>query len=300
MRAEREARATVSEQRGAAQLAVLGMPIAHSLSPVIHRAAYTQLNLAWTYSAEELGAERLATFLSAHSHWRGFSVTMPLKRAAFELSEPKDEFSRRIGVVNTLVRSKEHWLGYNTDVPGAMQVMRQLLDQPPTSALVLGGGATAASVALAAQELGVQRLVVSARRHEAFEELKRAIGGDNRLSFLQLPNEHSSPELQQKFAHSLSASDLVVNTLPAEAMTSLGDALVPVGSPALFDVTYHPLPTPLCAIWEQQKLPCVDGRELLVQQAVLQIRLFLNDSVDAELPNEPSVVAAMRAACMGE
>lgn len=283
------------------QLAVLGLPIAHSLSPAIHNAAYQELQLDWTYTARELGVDELPGFLASRdSTWHGFSVTMPLKRRAFELSTSHDEFARRTGVVNTLIRTGSDWNGHNTDVPGAMRVLRELRSGTLGKVCILGGGATAASILLAVQGLDTETVTIAARRGVTFEQLRTIWGGDTRLTFIPLLSEKSSHHERTEFLRMFGAADLVINTLPAEAILPIARDLVPKVGAALFDVTYDPRPTPLSELWERRQYPFVDGRELLVQQAVLQIRLFLSGKTEYDLPNEPAVVAAMRGACMGE
>lgn len=283
------------------KLAVLGLPIAHSLSPAIHEAAYRELQLDWTYTARELGVDELSGFLDSRDDtWHGFSVTMPLKRRAFELSTKHDEFARRTGVVNTLIREGSDWSGHNTDVPGAMRVLRELCSDSLGNVCILGGGATAASLLLAVQGLDAESMTICARRAEAFEQLRATGGEDARLRFLSLLSETSSHHERAQFSRMFGAADVVINTLPAEAILPIADDLVPKEGAALFDVTYNPHPTPLSELWERRQYPFVDGRELLVQQAVLQVRLFLTGTAENELPNEAAVVAAMRGACMGE
>lgn len=292
----------MTEAAQRSRLAVLGRPIAHSLSPVIHTAAYRALKLDWSYESFDLGAEELEPFLADRDEsWRGFSVTMPLKRRAYELSETRDAFARQTEAVNTLVRSSGGWRGFNTDVPGAMSAMQDLLrGRKPSNVLLLGSGATAASIGLAARHLGCDSLAVSARRAEAVSDLHTLLGGGCEVSFVQLPDAKSPARANAKFVEAAAQADLIVNTLPAETAPPLIPLLKPDSLAPLFDVTYHPRPTPLCEHWKGLGRPHSDGRELLVQQAALQIRLFLNGSTNRALPNEHAVLAEMRSACMGE
>ena len=292
----------MTEAAQRSRLAVLGRPIAHSLSPAIHAAAYRTLGLDWSYEALDLGVDDLEPFLADRDEsWRGFSVTMPLKRRAYELSEPGDTFARQTEAANTLVRSSGGWHGFNTDVPGAMSVMRDLLEgRKPSNVLLLGSGATAASVGLAARHLGCDVLAVSARRAEAVSELQTLLGRGGEVLFIELPDAKSPAGATATFTEAATGADLIVNTLPAEAVPPLIPLLKPDSHTPLFDVTYHPRPTPLCEHWMVFGSPHSDGRELLVQQAVLQIRLFVSGSTDRALPNELAVLAEMRSACMGE
>src|SRR3954452_15256003 len=135
--------------------AVLGDPVEHSLSPVLHRAAYAALGIDWTYDAVRVPSGRLAQFLDGcDESWRGLSLTMPLKREVMPLLTSRDPWAERAGAANTVLLDSGGRHGLNTDVPGAIAAIREATDAPVDRALVLGGGATAASVVLALAELG--------------------------------------------------------------------------------------------------------------------------------------------------
>ena len=136
--------------------AVLGSPIGHSLSPVLHRAAYAELGLDdWTYDGVVVDAAGLAGFLDGlDGSWRGLSLTMPLKRVVIPMVDSLDTWTRLSGVANTVLLGDERRLGFNTDIPGAMAALVERTSAPLESAVVLGGGATATSALLALVELG--------------------------------------------------------------------------------------------------------------------------------------------------
>ena len=135
--------------------AVLGDPIAHSLSPVLHRAAYAELGLDWTYAAVRVPAGTLLPFLEGlDGTWRGLSLTMPLKRELVPLADEVSDVARRAGAANTLVLADGRRIAHNTDVPGAASAIRERYDGPVHAATILGGGATATSVGLALADLG--------------------------------------------------------------------------------------------------------------------------------------------------
>src|SRR3954453_16390356 len=135
--------------------AVLGTPIEHSLSPVLHRAAYRELGVDWSYDAVQLTEPGLEEFLEGlDDSWRGLSLTMPLKRAVVPLLDEVSEIVSLAGAANTLLLDAGRRSGDNTDVPGAVSALRERWDGAVTSAVVLGGGATAAAVGLALAELG--------------------------------------------------------------------------------------------------------------------------------------------------
>src|SRR4051794_9505257 len=157
--------------------AVLGSPIAHSLSPVLHRAAYVDLGLDWSYDAVEVAEDRLAAFLDGlDAEWRGLSLTMPLKRAVLPLLDHVEEGAARAGGANTVLLGAGRRVGHNTDVPGAVAALRERGVMSVDSATVLGGGATAASVLLALADLGCRDATVVVRAIGRAEETVRAVG----------------------------------------------------------------------------------------------------------------------------
>ena len=153
--------------RGRRRAAVIGSPIDHSLSPVLHRAAYAQLGLDWAYDAIEVDSAGLAEFLAGCGpEWAGLSLTMPLKRSVLPLLDDASELVGVVGGANTVVFTAEGLVGHNTDVVGIVGALRGIGAQPGP-AMVLGGGATAASALAALAGLGCASAVVCARRPEA-------------------------------------------------------------------------------------------------------------------------------------
>lgn len=268
------------------RLAVLGSPICHSKSPAIHRAAYAALELDWQYERFELQAPELRPFLeSTEDAWLGFSCTMPLKEAAHEIATELDPVAKRTGVVNTLLRDGHEWFGANTDV-GGLRMALQDCQLDLSSVIVLGAGATAISAVMAAQEAGAGRIEVRARRVEAAHEIATEFG--THYGALAETPQHDPTT--------------VISTLPGEAgkRLQLTDAYTRAD---LFDVAYDPWPSPLTKVWVKSGGRAYSGIDMLIYQAVLQIRLFVSRDLTLPLVNEDTVIAAMRQAAstsMGE
>lgn len=265
--------------------AVLGSPIQHSLSPVLHTAAYKVLGLDWTYDAHEVAEDGLAAFLARlggeqPGDWAGLSLTMPLKRAAIPLCSDLDEIARLTNAANTLTFRDGGVQGANTDVPGMVNALAAAGVTAVESAAVLGGGATAAAAVAALARICRGPVEVFVRTAERAAEL--------------LPvAEHFGLELQVCTWADAGAgltAPLVIATTPKGTADHLA-AAVPSEPAVLFDVLYDPWPTPLAAAWSAAGGTVLGGLDLLVHQAVLQVELMTGQSVD-----RPAVVAAMTAA----
>lgn len=156
--------------------AVLGSPIAHSLSPVLHNAAYRALGLDdWEYGRFELDEAGLPDFLAglAPGTWAGFSLTMPLKRAVIPLLDEVSETALAVDAVNTLVFEADgRRTGDNTDVLGLVAALRERGIERVPSAAVLGAGATASSALAALARLGAEQITVYLRSPERARQMK--------------------------------------------------------------------------------------------------------------------------------
>jgi shikimate dehydrogenase len=253
---------------------VLGDPIAHSLSPVLHRAAYAELGLDWTYDAHRVSSGGLGGFLSGlGAEWRGLSLTMPLKREALPLVDRLTDRARLAGGVNTIVLEDDgSRVGDNTDLPGAAAAVRERTTAALGSALILGGGATATSVGLALADLGVTSIRVAVRDEaRAAETLAALRAHPSGVEVEVTPIAGRQWSERPDPAAAGSTVDVVVSTVPASAQTpELVAACAEV--PVVFDVLYDPWPTPLAASADGRVL--VGGLDLLVHQAALQLELF--------------------------
>ena len=245
--------------------AVLGSPVAHSLSPALHRAGFAAVGLSdWTYDRIECDAPRLPGIIAAGGpEWVGYSVTMPGKAAAAEVADTRSARVDSLGVANTLVRQPAGWHAENTDVDGVLGALRAV-GVRPDRVLLLGGGGTARSVVAALAELGVTELVLAGRRPES---TAGALALARRLG-LCVTAGSLDPDRSAAVAARV---DLVVSTVPAGGADHLAGAVARV--PALLDAVYHPWPTPLAAEAGSARTT-VTGLDLLLHQAFRQFELF--------------------------
>lgn len=253
---------------------VLGHPIAHSLSPALHRAAYAELGLEWDYDALDVEESQLPGFIAGlDPEWVGLSLTMPLKVAAVPLMDFVEPMAKLVGAVNTVlvqhVGPMRQLIGANTDVHGVVAALRERGVERLESAVILGGGATATSAMAALGQLGCTAPVVAVRSRARAGALVRAatrMGVTPRLVGL---DEASHGDL----AHDLSRADVVVSTIPAAAAAVLATALTPVQG-VLLDVVYEPLESPFAAAWTSHGGTAVNGTRMLLHQAGEQVRLM--------------------------
>lgn len=245
------------------QAAVVGKPVAHSLSPVLHGAAYEALGLPWTYSRLEASeAELPALVAGLDGSWAGLSVTMPGKGAALALATTASDRARAVGAANTLVRGEDGWAADCTDVDGVAGALRAAGFDTGTSAVVLGAGGTARAALAGLAELGVPSATVVVRdpaRAEAAVACAAAVGMK-----LEVVTWESAD-----FA-ALAGSSVLVNTAPPDAVSP--EALR--GTPFLLDVIYHPWPTPLATAVAAQGGRVATGLDMLLHQAFGQVEQF--------------------------
>lgn len=254
------------------RVAVLGSPIAHSLSPVMHRAAYAHAGLDWTYDAIDVPAGGLADLVSGvGDDWRGFSVTAPLKREAAEFAAMRTAVVERLGAANTLVRGSSGWTADNTDVPGAVAALAEAGIRGIGSVRILGGGSTAASMAYAVSSAGAERVEIVVRDpSRADVAVAAGVDGGATVEVARLDETVGTPV------------DLLISTVPVAAVRDRAADWV-TAARAVFDVIYDPWPTVLAATAEQHGLTVVSGLDLLAHQAVLQLQQMAGIDVDAEL-----------------
>jgi shikimate dehydrogenase len=211
---------------GTRRAAVLGSPIGHSLSPVLHRAAYRALGLSdWLYGAHEVRASALPGFVTGLGpEWAGLSLTMPLKEVAFEVADDVSDLAREVGAINTLVRRADGgWSADNTDVYGVAQALSEAGCAHVASSLVLGSGATARSVVAALVMLGCQKLTFAVRssaRQETIEQARRAGLEVDVVSLGQVSQVGQVRQVMDR----LGEASVVVSTLPAGALTGRAPA----------------------------------------------------------------------------
>ena len=254
--------------------AVIGSPIEHSLSPVIHRAAWAQIGIdGWEYRRLEQDADSLPRFIGGlGGDCAGLSVTMPCKQAVMPLLDAIDPLASAVGAVNTVVPSSGVLAGFNTDVTGISSAIRCACSQAdralPTSAVVLGARATASSALAALGELGIVTSTVAARR---FGGPGSVVAASSRLGVSidqVLWSDHDA------VLRAISGADLVISTLPAGVADPLAEHMTVREGQILLDVVYSPRETALRSAFERNGGIVAEGTDMLVFQAAAQVQLM--------------------------
>ena len=264
--------------------AVLGSPISHSLSPTLHRAAYTALGLDINYTAIDTPAEMLSQRIAKlDDNSLGYSLTMPLKRDVLALVGNQSQLVLQTGCANTVYRDKEQkWSLENTDVFGIVQTIKSARLGLLKSASIIGSGATASSALSALAQLEVSEVTCYARSETAFPLLRsqsELLGID--FHSVTLVNEMTI------------AGDIVISTVPSAAQMHIINKLAgDQGDSALLDIAYNPWPSDLAGYWSAHQLgPVLSGVEMLLWQASAQVELFTGkaapvEAMRAALPTE--------------
>ncbi|WP_300614099.1 hypothetical protein, partial [Trebonia sp.] len=292
--------------------AVLGSPIAHSLSPVLHRAAYVALGLDdWTYQAiecDEAGLPGLIESLGSAPGWAGLSLTMPLKRTVLPLLDRADPLVAATGGANTVVFRPDGRYGYNTDVQGIVDALAQAGAPAPGSVTIVGGGATACSALAALPRIGASGADVLVRDPARAGGLLAAaqrlhvpvrlcsLPGDDPPGTLLLPGDDppGTPRMGGLPVPPYPPGPpgppgLLISTVPAGVADAFADRIRTTGRApaAVLDVVYDPWPTPLAEAASAAGAVVASGFAMLLHQAAAQVEL---------MTGEPAPVAAMRAA----
>ena len=259
------------------QAAVLGSPIAHSLSPRLHNAAYKFLGLAGTYSSFDVASGTLHKFLSDKANsWTGFSLTMPLKEEALDCVDFIDPLVLRIKSGNTIVNHEGAWKLFSTDVLGFKNAFNFHSSEQPASVVIIGSGATARAAAAAFDSHGTHIQIIH-RNSDREDSMKNSV------------QESSITFSPWKFDEKILKADLVINTTPKFVLDELATSLSTKPSGIFFDALYDPWPTQFAHEWSGHAGRIICGLELLIAQGIEQIKFFTGK----ELPT-PELLSFLR------
>jgi shikimate dehydrogenase len=259
--------------------AVLGSPISHSLSPILHRTAYEKLGIFGQYQAIEVTAEHLKEFISGLDEtWTGLSLTMPLKEEVLNIADEVDNLALQINSANTLIRSANGWRALTTDVNGFAQALFAHGVTEFQKVTILGSGATARAAA-AACDAPHRQISIIHRSAERESSMRKSV----RLAKVDFANWGSD----------LAEADLVINATPAGVADIYSEKLPDPIQGVYLEALYNPWPTKMLAKWRALGGLGIDGLDLLVHQGIDQVELMTGKSVQRAV-----MAPVLRMACM--
>ncbi len=249
--------------------AVIGHPISHSLSPIMHQTALDHYGIDAAYIALDLSQSQLHEFISwcNHDNFLGCNITIPHKEAFNEIVDEIDPFAKEVGVVNTLVKKNYKLIGYNTDVYGFLQPLKPFLHETTYSrAIIFGTG-------------GASRAVKTALESEGFEELIFVSRKPHRRNIY---SEQTSIKIVdynqwQSFA---SEAELFVNTTPVGMYPNSNKTFLRddeakfLEGKICYDLVYNPLKTKFLQLAEAHGANCINGLDMLIYQGSKSFELW--------------------------
>lgn len=255
-------------------LGVIGSPIEHSLSPIMHNAAIAEMQLDLAYVPFHIRPENLRSAIAGFDaiDLKGFSITIPHKQTIMPLLSEITDVAASIGAVNTVWRSDRGWCGTNTDIVGFMAPLKE---KKSSIALVLGNGGAARAVVAGCDRLGFSEIHVAGRNAEKLQEFARSWS----LNSLSVHSWEQISEL-------LPSADLIVNTTPIgmspqsdqSPLTEEQADLIKSGAIA-YDLIYVPNPTKFLQQAQQRGIEAIDGLEMLVQQGAAALEIWTGRTV---------------------
>lgn len=264
--------------------AVIGNPIAHSLSPAIHNTAFNALDLDFVYLAFRVEDVKCALDgMRALPNFRGVSVTIPHKIEAMKYVDEVAEVDRSIGSINTIINERGRLVGLGTDGPGALKALVDAeIKLEGKNILMLGSGGAARAIAFTlARNARLSNLSILDVNETMLQgltvDLKSAT--EARIESMSLNGD--------SLAQAMGYADVIINCTPIGMHPNEDASLVPTGlfrpGQVVFDIVYNPLETRLLADARSRGLKVISGVEMFINQAVLQFRHFTGVDAPVEV-----------------
>jgi shikimate dehydrogenase len=260
-------------------LGVIGHPVEHSLSPVMHNAALAKLGLDYVYLPFPIAPENLATAIAGFASIGivGFSITIPHKQTILPLLSTISPIAQVIGAVNTVTRQGDTWVGTNTDVEGFIAPLQTTYHQDwsQKKAVILGNGGAARAVVAGCIQLGLAEIHVVGRNWQKLQAFRQSWQNSPFADQFQIHEWTELPNL-------LHQANLLVNTTPIGMYPHINDS--PLSSQEIsylpqeaivYDLIYIPKPSKFLHLAETQGAIIIDGLEMLVQQGAAALKIWL-------------------------
>ena len=267
-------------------LGVIGFPVSHSLSPLMHNAAIATLGLDYTYVPLSIAVADLSSGiagLKAIQSVQGFNLTIPHKIEVIPLLDEVTAIALAVGAVNTVKRIGDRWVGTNTDIAGFLEPLKQLdCDWTARPAVVLGSGGAAKAVVAACLELGCPIIHVMGRDPKKLKKFHGTMTSQLRDYNLRVHPWTSLP-------HLLEVAGIVINATPIGMASDLNTpisetemAILPDQAIA-YDLIYTPRPTKFLQMAAARGLKTIDGLEMLINQGAIALEWWLDQPVPIEI-----------------
>ena len=242
---------------------LIGDPVEHSLSPIVHNRGYEVLGLNFIYVAFRVKDVKLAINGIRELGIRGVSITMPHKVSAMKYIDDIDDIAQEIGAINTIVNNGGVLRGFNTDYGAALKALEEKTTIKGKKAVLLGGGGTALTIATGLKRQGAH-LVILNRTLEKARELARDVNAEGFGGLDQLSE--------------ISSADILINATPVGMWPRTGESIVPreLMHPKLtvFEVNYNPKETRMITEAKEAGCAIIYGYKMFLYQAAMQFELF--------------------------
>ena len=260
-------------------LGLIGNPVNHSLSPVMHNAALQYLGLDLIYIAIPCKDEDLKLVINSLKkiNCKGLNITIPFKQKVFELCSEVSPIAQKLKAINTLkLNSNKEWSGTNTDVEGFIYPLKPLNLQKKTS-IILGSGGASRSVIQGLINLNYSKITIVSRNKEALDELIKNFPNQNQIEGLLNTDEDITNLIEE--------TDLIVNTTPVGMKNTNQEDFLPYGQKfwkslnpktIVYDLIYNPAPTPLLKYSDKKGCMTIDGTQMLIAQGAKSISFWTN------------------------
>ncbi len=260
-------------------LALIGNPVSHSLSPIMHNAAIQYLGLDLIYMAIPCRDEDLEIVVNSlkKMNCRGLNITIPFKQKVFNMCSEISPVAKKVKAINTLkLTDDKNWIGTNTDIDGFIYPLKNL-NLIKKSSLILGSGGAARSVIQGLIKLKLSKITIISRNKSSLNELITNFKNDIEIEGLLSKNNEINNLIQE--------TDLIINTTPVGMRNTINNDEIPFGKnfwdsvnskTIVYDLIYNPSPTPFLKFCDKKGCMTIDGTQMLIAQGAKSLSFWTN------------------------
>ena len=260
-------------------LALIGNPVSHSLSPIMHNAAIQYLGLDLIYMAIPCKNEDLEIVVNSlkKMNCKGLNITIPFKQKVFNMCSEISPVAKKVKAINTLkLTDDKDWIGTNTDIDGFIYPLKNL-NLIKKSSLILGSGGAARSVIQGLIKLKLSKITIISRNKSSLNELITNFKNDIEIEGLLSTNNEINNLIQE--------TDLIINTTPVGMSNTINNDEIPFGKnfwdsinskTIVYDLIYNPSPTPFLKFCDKKGCMTIDGTQMLIAQGAKSLSFWTN------------------------